>query len=200
MSFLKQQMLYCTDDIRSLYSLPNPRFDSSRNPLPLGVSISYRSEGAAFWSAPAVDLHSFLPSLAIFDTAAHHDNMRAKEVCASIQAGEIVVFDKAYVDFEHLRDLDAHEVHWVTLAKDNMKYRAVKNQAKNKEGIIKDQIICLQIKGCAKMRVGRSECWYLTDAICDSLTRHMRLVFLAGIGSRRQPLQGGDSPGCKVRH
>ena len=35
-----------------------------------------------------------------------HDNKRAREVCASIAAGEIVVFDKAYVDFDHLFDLD----------------------------------------------------------------------------------------------
>ena len=38
--------------------------------------------------------------------AGQHDNKRAREVCASIAAGEIVVFDKAYVDFDHLFDLD----------------------------------------------------------------------------------------------
>jgi hypothetical protein len=39
-------------------------------------------------------------------SAGQHDNKRAREVCASIAAGEIVVFDKAYVDFDHLFDLD----------------------------------------------------------------------------------------------
>ena len=31
LNFLERQMLYCTDDIRSLYSLSNSRFDSSRD-------------------------------------------------------------------------------------------------------------------------------------------------------------------------
>lgn len=52
-----------------------------------------------------LDLHSFLPSFAVVDTAAHHDNKRAREVCAGVCAGEIVVFDKAYVDFFHLSEL-----------------------------------------------------------------------------------------------
>lgn len=42
-----------------------------------------------------LDLHSFLPSFTVVDTAAHHDNKRAREVCAGVSAGEIVVFDKA---------------------------------------------------------------------------------------------------------
>jgi hypothetical protein len=50
-------------------------------------------------------LQSFLPSFALIDTAKHHDNKRAREVCAGLRAGEIVLFDKAYVDFSHLFDL-----------------------------------------------------------------------------------------------
>jgi len=57
MNFLERQMLYCEDDIRSLYSLPNPRFDSSRNAGSLGIPFSGRVARATFWSAPAVDLH-----------------------------------------------------------------------------------------------------------------------------------------------
>lgn len=104
-----------------------------------------------------LDLHSFLPSFAIVDTASHHDNKRAREVCAGIAAGEIVVFDKAYVDFDHLSDLDARGVWWVTRAKDNMKHRAVKNLTRAHDGIPKDQIVAL--KGRPGMRVRRIEAW-----------------------------------------
>ena len=90
-----------------------------------------------------LNLHSFLPSFAVVDSARDNDNKRAREVCAGIADGEIVVFDKAYVDFEHLSDLDARGVQWVTRAKDNMKYRAVKTLTKGKPNIIKDQIIAL---------------------------------------------------------
>jgi hypothetical protein len=90
-----------------------------------------------------LDLHSYLPSFAVVDSAKDNDNKRAREVCAGIADGEIVVFDKAYVDFAHLSDLDARGVQWVTRAKDNMKYRVVKTLTKGKQNIIKDQIIAL---------------------------------------------------------
>ena len=38
---------------------------------------------------------------------------------------EIVVFDKAYVDFNHLHILHERGVFWVTRAKDNMAYEIV---------------------------------------------------------------------------
>ena len=103
-----------------------------------------------------LDLHSFLPSFAIVDTAGQHDNKRAREVCATILSGEIVVFDKAYVDFEHLFDLDQRGVWWVTRSKDNLKFRVVKkHHTKGHENIIKDQIIALQgkLKGMKLRRV-----------------------------------------------
>jgi hypothetical protein len=109
-----------------------------------------------------LDLHSFLPSFAIVDTAGQHDNKRAREVCASIAPGEIVVFDKAYVDFEHLFDLDQRGVWWVTRSKDNMKFRVVKNHTKGYENIIKDQIIALQGKHKG-MKLRRVEAWVEVD-------------------------------------
>lgn len=105
-----------------------------------------------------LDLHSFLPSFAIVDTAGEHDNKRAREVCAAILPGEIVVFDKAYVDFEHLSDLDRRNVWWVTRAKDNMKFRVVKNHTKGYENIVKDQIIALQGRHKG-MTLRRIEAW-----------------------------------------
>ena len=53
-----------------------------------------------------LDLQSFLPRFAIIDTAREADAKRARELCAGIKDGEIVIFDKAYVDFDHLWDLD----------------------------------------------------------------------------------------------
>jgi len=96
-----------------------------------------------------LDLHSFLPSFVIVDTAAHHDNRRARELCATIQEGEVVVFDKAYVDFDHVEDLSQRGVWWVTRAKDNMVYRVRRNLAKPARlpngvaGLLKDQIVAL---------------------------------------------------------
>ena len=109
-----------------------------------------------------LDLHSFLPSFAIVDTAGEHDNKRAREVCAGILPGEVVVFDKAYVDFAHLADLEQREVSWVTRAKDNMKYRVVKNLAKGNAKIVKDQRIALKDKHHG-MILRRVEAWVEVD-------------------------------------
>jgi hypothetical protein len=122
----------------------------------------HRQRKAAAKMHLRLDLHSFLPSFAIVDTAAHHDNKRAREVCAGIAPGEIVVFDKAYVDFDHLFDLLARDVWWVTRAKDNMKFHVVKNLTKGHGGIVKDQIVSL--KGRHKgMQVRRVDAWVEVD-------------------------------------
>ena len=67
----------------------------------------HRRRKAAAKCHVRLDLQTFLPRCAIVDTAAEHDNRRARELCANVQAGEIVIFDKAYVDFAHLADLSA---------------------------------------------------------------------------------------------
>jgi hypothetical protein len=93
-----------------------------------------------------LNLQSFLPSFAIVDTAKHNDNKRAREVCAGIADGEVVLFDKAYVDFEHLCDLDERGVSWVTRAKDNMAFNVVKRHLRQPKGkILRDDEITLRV-------------------------------------------------------
>jgi IS4 transposase len=92
-----------------------------------------------------LDLQSFLPRFALVDTARHNDAKRAREVCAGIKAGEIVIFDKAYVDFAHLADLSQREVFWVTRAKENLCFRVVWCFQQGAIGkILRDDLIQLQ--------------------------------------------------------
>ncbi len=98
-----------------------------------------------------LDLQSFLPRFAIVDTARQSDSKRAREVCAGIQAGEIVIFDRAYVDFEHLFDLWERGVFWVTRAKEGMRYRVIKKRLKKPEGkILADEEILLEREAAVK--------------------------------------------------
>lgn len=91
-----------------------------------------------------LDLQTFLPRFAIVDTAGEHDNLRARELCAGVRAGEIVIFDKAYVDFAHLADLAMRGVFWVTRAKDNLRCRVVRRfQHGRHENILRDDLIRL---------------------------------------------------------
>lgn len=91
-----------------------------------------------------LDLHSHLPRFALIDTAKDNDAKRAREVCAGLREGEIVIFDKAYVDFAHLHDLNQRGVWWVTRAKENLQCRVVKRRLKKPEGkILRDDEVVL---------------------------------------------------------
>ena len=104
----------------------------------------HRRRKAAAKTHMRLSLQSLLPSFVIVDTAAEHDNRRARELCADLKSGEIALFDKGYVDFGHLGDLDRRGVCWVTRAKDNMAYEVVKKMPQSKdEKILKDEVIRL---------------------------------------------------------
>jgi hypothetical protein len=105
----------------------------------------HRRRKAAAKTHMRLNLQSLLPSFVIVDTAGEHDNKRAREVCAGVKSGEIVLFDKGYVDFEHLLDLAERGVFWVTRAKDNMAYAVVGTMpASNDPKILRDEIIQLR--------------------------------------------------------
>ena len=63
-----------------------------------------------------LNLQTFLPSFAVIEEGSHHDSSRMMALCADLQAGEIAVFDKAYVHFKHLFSLTEMGVFWVTRA------------------------------------------------------------------------------------
>ncbi len=67
----------------------------------------------------------------------------ARTVCAGISAGEIAVFDRAYVDFKHLYDLLLLGVFWVTCVKTNMKYETVGQHSAPRGNILWDNAIRL---------------------------------------------------------
>jgi len=124
-----------------------------------------------------LNLQSFLPRFAIVDTAKHNDNKRAREMCADVSAGEIVLFDKAYVDFEHLFALDERGVSWVTRAKDNLQYRCVKRRIKRAKGrILRDDEIVLRTPATRKHYPKRLR---LVRAIVEVDGKDIEMVFLS---------------------
>jgi hypothetical protein len=106
----------------------------------------HRRRKAAAKCHMRLDLQTFLPRFAVVKSADSHDAKEAPALCADIRAGEIVVFDKAYVDFNHLYQLHLREVFWVTRAKDNMSYKVVKKLSKPTENILEDVLIRLTVK------------------------------------------------------
>jgi len=105
----------------------------------------HRRRKAAAKTHMRLSLQSFLPQCVIIDTAKEHDNKRARELCAGLEEGEIIIFDKAYIDYHHLLDLDNRRVNWVTRAKDNMSYDVVKVLPVGKGSkVLSDEVIMLK--------------------------------------------------------
>ena len=99
-----------------------------------------------------LNLQSFLPRFAIVDTARHSDAKKAWELCAGLLAGEIVIFDKAYLDLLHLFDLFKRGVNWVTRAKEGMQFRVVRRYQRGRIGnILRDDLV--QMKSSASRRL-----------------------------------------------
>lgn len=122
-----------------------------------------------------LDLRSFLPNFILVKTAGTHDAAEAQSVCAGVNDGEIVIFDKAYVDFKHLYQLLLRGVFWITRAKDNMKYELVGQHSVPKLNILSDVVIRL-----TGQRTGK---WYpqtlrLIEAIVevDKKPKHMTFI------------------------
>jgi hypothetical protein len=90
-----------------------------------------------------LDLHSFLPAFVLVKSASTNDLAQSYEVCAGVKAGEIVVFDKAYVGYEHLYRLSERGVFWVTRAKENTQYEVVGQHSAPKGRIIRD--VCIRL-------------------------------------------------------
>jgi hypothetical protein len=88
-----------------------------------------------------LNLQTYLPSFALIDTAAEHENTRAVEVCAGLNAGEIAVMDKGYTDFDHMHQLTGRGVFWVIRAKESLKYDVVRSHSQPSGKILKDEVI-----------------------------------------------------------
>jgi len=105
----------------------------------------HRRRKAAAKCHMRLDLESFLPRFVVIDTAAEHEATRARELCLDLEGGEIAVFDKGYLDLEHLFQLTQREVFWVTRAKENLAYELLESkECPQGAKILKDQVIQLK--------------------------------------------------------
>jgi hypothetical protein len=92
-----------------------------------------------------LDLQSFLPAFAILDLAPHHDTTRAPAMCAGLKAGEIAIFDRAFVAFDQLWNLTQRGIFWVSRPKNNLDYRVLQRLPCKPEGkVLRDERIQLR--------------------------------------------------------
>ena len=98
-----------------------------------------------------LNLESFLPAFAVVDSAKGHDSTKAHVLCAGLEAGEIGVFDMAYIDYAHLFELTERGIFWVSRVKESMKLRCVRRLLKKPAGrILRDDIVLVENPGKRK--------------------------------------------------
>jgi hypothetical protein len=104
----------------------------------------HRRRKAAAKCHMLLNAQTFLPRFAVVKDARSHDAVMARVLCNQLRDGEIVVFDKAYVDFEHLFELTQRGIFWITRAKVNMSYKTVRKHKRKHKSIIRDAEIKLR--------------------------------------------------------
>jgi hypothetical protein len=111
----------------------------------------HRRRKAAAKCHMRLDLQCFLPLFILIDSARHSDPHHARAVCAALRPGEIVVFDRAYIDFPHFFELDERGVFWVTRTKANLQFKLLKRRLKKRANknpkILADDEVLLLNKG-----------------------------------------------------
>lgn len=89
----------------------------------------------------AIDIAGDLPQFAIV-TPGNHGDIRAARENLAFAAGTTVVFDKGYIDYDWLNDLNVGGVWFVTRMKDNCKYKVLECRRTDRtRGVICDQVI-----------------------------------------------------------
>jgi hypothetical protein len=97
----------------------------------------------AFKLHTAVDIAGDLPEFAVLTEARLHDVRLAKSL--KLQTGATYLFDRAYVDYDWLSDLNQQGTFFVTRAKKNCSFKVYKSRSTNRtRGHICDQIIYLR--------------------------------------------------------
>ena len=94
----------------------------------------HRAQKAAARMHTVLDMRSFMPSVAIVKGARDSDPRTAWELCAGLRASEVVVFDRAYVDFRRLHALSGRGVVWVTRLKENILFESAGQQPAGGKG------------------------------------------------------------------
>lgn len=92
----------------------------------------------------AIDIAGDLPQFAVVTPGNHHD-MRVARKHAHFAPGTSVVFDKAYIDYAWLNELNKSGVWFVTRMKNNCQYKVLECRETNRtRGVICDQVIRLK--------------------------------------------------------
>jgi len=134
-----------------LYSLDATIIDLNKTNFPWAF---FRKNKSGIKLHTLLDHNGYLPSVVRVTDAKTHDVQKARTLY--LEKGAIVVFDRAYVDYDWFAQLQENEVTFVTRLKTNAKYTVTNRYSGGKEqGVTSDQAIRFDSKPeLALRRVG----------------------------------------------
>jgi hypothetical protein len=106
------------------------------------ASYPYRSKKAAAKMHTRLPIGSFIPSVVRIEAGKPHDCTMADALTKDMKGGDILLADRAYVDFLFLHNLTARGVFWVLRQKVNMQYEVVESREVS-GNILSDEIVRL---------------------------------------------------------
>ena len=106
------------------------------------ASYPYRCKKAAAKMHARLPIGSFIPSVVRIEAGKPHDSTMADELTKDMKGGDVLLADRAYVDFAFLHSLTAREVFWVLRQKVNMLYEVVESREVSGD-VVSDEIVRL---------------------------------------------------------
>ena len=94
------------------------------------ASYPYRSKKAAAKMHTRLPVGSFIPSVVRIEAGRPHDSTMADELTKDMKGGDVLLADRAYVDFAFLHNLTAREVFWVLRHDEIVRLTAVNTSGK----------------------------------------------------------------------
>jgi len=127
-------------------SIDNPVFAIDASTIDMCLSLfqwaNFRSTKAGIKLHVQLDLRSAIPEFIQITTASIHEVNILDTL--SYQIDSFYILDRGYVDFKRLYRIHLSKAFFVIRAKDNLNFRCVKSNKKNKEaGILADQLIII---------------------------------------------------------
>jgi hypothetical protein len=139
----ESQQLYANDKDLEL-SIDNPVFAIDASTIDMCLSLfqwaNFRSTKAGIKLHVQLDLRSAIPKFIQITTAAIHEVNILDTI--SYQIDSFYILDRGYIDFKRLYRIHLSKAFFVIRAKDNLNFKCVKSNKKNKvSGILADQLI-----------------------------------------------------------
>ena len=128
---------------RHKFRFKNPLYSIDSTVIELCLSLfewaKYQKVKGAVRLHVKLNHSGYLPSFVVLTTGKVSEYTIAPSI--PFERGDVVVFDRGYLDFGYLKSLENKGIYYVTRLKSNSAYKVIERREKTNENIMSDQII-----------------------------------------------------------